>query len=58
MSNTIYQVVTGVTYEGLNPNQYWKAFTTAEAAEQYAEFLNSTESMYYDYVGIVETELE
>lgn len=58
MSKTIYQVVTGVTYEGLSVNQYWKAFTTAEAANEYAEVLNSTQSMYYDYVGIVETELE
>jgi len=58
MSKTIYQVVTGVTYEGLNVNQYWKAFTTSEAANKYAEVLNSTQSMYYDYVGIVETELE
>jgi hypothetical protein len=60
MSNkqTIYQVVTGVTYEGLCVNKQWKAFKTAEAANEYAGVLNDTESMEYDYVGIVETELE
>jgi hypothetical protein len=60
MSNkqTIYQVVTGVTFEGLYVNKQWKAFKTAEAAKEYAGVLNDTESMEYDYVGIVETELE
>jgi hypothetical protein len=60
MSNkqTIYQVVTGVTYEGLYVNKQWKAFTTAEAANKYADALNDIESMEYDYVGIVTTELE
>jgi hypothetical protein len=59
MSNkTIYQVVTGVTYEGLYVNKQWKAFTTREAANEYANILDSTESMEYDYVGIVEMELE
>jgi|LakMenEpi03Aug12_release.lakeMendotaPanAssembly.Ray.scaffolds.fasta_scaffold162767_3 hypothetical protein len=60
MSNkqTIYQVVTGVSYEGLGVNKHWKAFKTAEAAKEYAWVLNDTESMEYDYVGIVETELE
>jgi hypothetical protein len=55
---TIYQVVTGVTYEGLYVNKQWKSFTTREAANEYASILDSTESMEYDYVGIVETELE
>jgi hypothetical protein len=60
MSNkqTIYQVVTGVTFEGLYVNKQWKAFTTREAANEYASILDSTDSMEYDYVGIVETELE
>jgi len=59
MSNkTIYQVVTGVNFEGLRVTKYWKTFTNAEAANKYADVLNATESMSYDYVGIVETELE
>ena len=55
---TIYQVVTGVTYEGLCVNKQWKSFTTREAANEYASILDSTDSMEYDYVGIVETALE
>lgn len=55
---TIYQVVTGVYYEGLAVTKQWKAFTTAEAAKEYADVLNDIESMEYDYVGIVTTELE
>jgi hypothetical protein len=55
---TIYQVVTGVYYEGLGVTKQWKAFTTAEAANKYADVLNDIESMEYDYVGIVTTELE
>lgn len=59
MSNkTIYQVVTGVNFEGLRVTEHWKTFTNAEAANKYADVLNATESMSYDYVGIVETELE
>jgi hypothetical protein len=60
MSNkqTIYQVVTGVTFEGLRVNKHWKAFRTAEAANEYASILDSTESMEYDYVGIVTTDIE
>jgi hypothetical protein len=54
MSNkTIYQVVTGVDFEGLRVTEYWKTFTNAEAANKYADVLNATESMSYDYVGIV-----
>ena len=61
---TIYQVVTGVYYEGLGVTKQWKAFTTAEAANKYADTLISNEGvgatidMYYEYVRIVETELE
>ena len=61
---TIYQVVTGIAYEGLCVSKQWKAFTTAEAANKYADTLignegaGATIDMYYDYVGIVETELE
>ena len=65
MSNkTIYQVVTGIAYEGLCVSKQWKAFKTAEAANEYADTLISNEGvgatidMYYDYVRIVETELE
>ena len=66
MSNkqTIYQVVTGIAYEGLCVSKQWKAFTTAEAANEYADTLIAMEGvgnwvgMYYDYVRIVETELE
>ena len=65
MSNkTIYQVVTGIQYEGLCVNKQWKAFKTAEAANEYADTLIDMEGvgnwvgMYYDYVRIVETELE
>ena len=65
MSNkTIYQVVTGIAYEGLCVSKQWKAFTTAEAANKYADTLignegvGATIDMYYDYVRIVETELE
>ena len=65
MSNkTIYQVVTGIQYEGLCVSKQWKAFKTAEAANEYADTLISMEGvgnwvgMYYDYVRIVETELE
>ena len=61
---TIYQVVTGIAYEGLCVSKQWKAFTTAEAANKYVDTLISNEGvgatidMYYDYVRIVETELE
>ena len=55
---TIYQVVTGVNYEGLSVGKEWKAFKTAEAAREYAGVLNDTESMEYDYVGIIETDIE
>ena len=65
MSNkTIYQVVTGIAYEGLCVSKQWKAFKTMEAAKEYADTLISNEGvgatidMYYDYVRIVETELE
>ena len=65
MSNkTIYQVVTGIAYEGLCVSKQWKAFKTMEAARQYADTLignegvGATIDMYYDYVRIVETELE
>jgi hypothetical protein len=65
MSNkTIYQVVTGIQYEGLCVTKQWKAFNSAEAANEYADTLIATEGigatidMYYDYVRIVETELE
>jgi hypothetical protein len=65
MSNkTIYQVVTGIQYEGLCVTPHWKAFTTAEAANEYADTLTPMEGVgnwadeYYDYVRIVETELE
>ena len=54
----IYQVVTGIDYEGLYPNQYWKAFTTKEAADKYAESLVDEKTILFDYIGIVETELE
>jgi hypothetical protein len=56
--STIYQVATGVRYEGLRANKHWKAFKTSEAAEEYAGVLADTESMEYDYVGIVETDIE
>ena len=65
MSNkTIYQVVTGIRYEGYNVTPHWKAFKTAEAANEYADTLIAMEGvgnyidLYYDYVRIVETELE
>jgi hypothetical protein len=65
MSNkTIYQVVTGIQYEGLCVTKQWKAFNSAEAANEYADTLIAMEGvgnwvgMYYDYVRIVETELE
>ena len=65
MSNkTIYQVVTGIRYEGYSVTPYWKAFNSAEAANEYADTLIAMEGvgnyidLYYDYVRIVETELE
>ena len=65
MSNkTIYQVVTGIRYEGLSVTPHWKAFNSAEAANEYADTLIDMEGvgnwvgMYYDYVRIVKTELE
>jgi hypothetical protein len=54
----IYQVVTGIDYEGLCINQYWKAFTTKEAADEYAESLMDEKTILFDYIGIVEMELE
>jgi hypothetical protein len=60
MSNkqTIYPVVTGVYYEGLCTGKEWKAFRTLEAAKEYAGVLDDTESMEYDYVRILETDIE
>ena len=66
MSNkqTIYQVVTGISYEGLCVTPHWKAFNSAEAANEYADTLIDKEGLgtwadeYYDYVRIVKTELE
>ena len=65
MSNkTIYQVVTGIRYEGLCVTKQWKAFKTAAAANEYADTLIPMEGvgnyidLYYDYVCIVKTELE
>jgi hypothetical protein len=57
-NKTIYQVVTGLRHEGICVTKQWKAFKTSEAAEEYAGVLADTESMEYDYVGIVETDIE
>jgi hypothetical protein len=54
----IYQVVTGINWEGLSANGYWKAFTTKEAADKYAESLMDEKTILFDYIGIVEMELE
>jgi hypothetical protein len=63
-TTTIYQVVTGIAYEGLCVSKEWKAFRTLEAAKEYADILSINEGvgatidMYYDYVRIIQTELE
>lgn len=59
---TIFQVVTGMTYEGYSIDSNTKCFRTYESAVEYANKLvaqlDSGNTAWYEYVRVIEWDLE